>query len=252
MGDPVTADTVGASAAAIGAGAGEGEGEDGGFERDGARGAVKHSGDLMNHATRAGKHIINVDLERLARADVAGTDLFFTLSAYNSGDLQKFREPRFHLFDTDAADSAHALCEYSVFQAGHAESVVVGCLTRAAAAAPDGRPRWRVLAFGTSCRGTIRDYSSMLHAARRIQQRHAAWAERVPLVVLRALSVKGRGSPRDDDDGTMRLDKAVKFAVTAREDVWRLLVRFLGPPKMEDEDEYCLRDDGEGEYGEEY
>ena len=71
--------------------------------------AVKHSGDVMTSTD--GSHILYIKLDALP--DYI-TELYFVLSAYNCGDLGKFRQPSVRLFDAD--NPTHQLCMYDLNQ----------------------------------------------------------------------------------------------------------------------------------------
>ena len=71
--------------------------------------AITHSGDVMTSTD--GSHILYINLDALP--DYI-TDLYFVLSAYNCGDLGKFKQPSVHLFDAD--NPTHQLCMYDLNQ----------------------------------------------------------------------------------------------------------------------------------------
>ena len=82
-----------------------------------------------------GRHEITVHLPKVEKKV---TDLFFTLSAYNCGDLSLFKAPSIRFFD--AFDDTE-LAKYTVSSCGGAQAVVLANLQRTAGGS------WRVRTF---------------------------------------------------------------------------------------------------------
>ena len=83
---------------------------------------MSHSGDVMR--ANGGRHEITVHLPKVEKKV---TDLFFTLSAYNCGDLSLFKAPSIRFFD--AFDDTE-LAKYTVSSCGGAQAVVLANLQR--------------------------------------------------------------------------------------------------------------------------
>lgn len=108
---------------------------------------AQHSGDVMQKDS--GHHDINISL---AQIPPSVNRLFFTLSAYNCGDISRFRTPSVKLFYKD--NPSEQLTGYSISSAGHASAVIMCCLQRV----KDG---WHVWTLGRHSSGTVRDYTQM-------------------------------------------------------------------------------------------
>lgn len=116
---------------------------------DNTQGAIKHGGSQLDHEGRRGKQLFHIRLDLMPSRI---TDFVFILSTSNSRDLGKFSEIRATFYDTD---TMHPLCSTEVPQAAmtrEKESVVICSVYRLADSL------WRVNAFGTAFKGTVRDY----------------------------------------------------------------------------------------------
>ena len=140
--------------------------------------AVKHSGDVMRE--NGGRHEITVHLPQVSSTV---TDLFFTLSAYNCGDLSLFREPSIKFFD--AFDDTE-LAKYTVSSCGGAQAVVLANLQRTSGGS------WQVHAHGKKSSGTVRDYAPILQDIAPFQEFYDRRRRRFWLVRLGALAAAGR------------------------------------------------------------
>lgn len=108
-----------------------------------------HSGDIMNHTTRTGKHTINLSLKNLPEHI---SHLFFVLSAYKCNDLSLFPNPTVSLCKKW---DPRPLCEYSLTSAGKTQAVIMCCLIR------NDEGGWTVLAIGKPAQGNVKNYSDI-------------------------------------------------------------------------------------------
>lgn len=108
-----------------------------------------HSGDIMNHTNRTGKHTINLSLKNLP---LHITHLFFVLSAYKCNDISLFPNPTVSLCKKW---DPRPLCEYSVTSAGKSQAVIMCCLSR------NDEGGWTVLAIGKPSSGNVKVYAGI-------------------------------------------------------------------------------------------
>ena len=87
--------------------------------------AICHSGDLMDDNNRIGHHIIHVELQKIP-ANV--TNVFFTLSAWNSPTISHFKNPSMKFFEL--SNPTKMLCTDQTKSAGHRQAIVMCSLTR--------------------------------------------------------------------------------------------------------------------------
>lgn len=78
-------------------------------EQNDSSGAVIHSGDVIDHTKKSGKHTIEIDLKRLPK-DI--TILYFSISTCCT-ILKEIKQPYIRLTD---ADSGMELCRYNLEQ----------------------------------------------------------------------------------------------------------------------------------------
>ena len=110
---------------------------------------VYHSGDVMDHAKRLGHHTINVKLKSLP----ANIDkLFFTLSAWNSPNISKYKKPRLRFFD--ARQPNKQLCSDEMQHAAHSQAIIMCSLSKV-----DGA--WKVFSLRTLSAGNAKNYSPL-------------------------------------------------------------------------------------------
>jgi stress response protein SCP2/ubiquitin-protein ligase len=112
-------------------------------------GAVTHSGDVIDHPKKEGKHTINIDLSKL-KPEI--TSMFFTISAYTT-TLKEIRQP--YIRFTDKVTNME-LCRYQLDEkAGNYTAVVMCKLYRKNA----GDKQWHVDAIGQLGEGRASDYA---------------------------------------------------------------------------------------------
>ena len=111
--------------------------------------AVSHSGDVMDDAKRLGHHTINVKLKSLpATVD----KLFFTLSAWNSPNISKFKHPSLRFFD--AKEPNKQLCSDQMQNASYSQAIIMCSLSKI-----DGA--WKVFSLRTPSAGNAKNYSPL-------------------------------------------------------------------------------------------
>ena len=111
---------------------------------------VSHSGDKMDHAKRLGHHTINVKLKSLP---AAVDKLFFTLSAWNSPNISKFKSPSLRFFD--AKEPNKQLCSDRMDHAAHSEAIIMCSLSKI-------NGQWKVFSLRTLSAGNAANYSPLL------------------------------------------------------------------------------------------
>jgi len=110
---------------------------------------VSHSGDVMNDAKRLGHHTINVKLKSLpATID----KLFFTLSAWDSPNISKFKNPSLRFFD--AKEPSKQLCSDQMQNAAFSQAIIMCSLSKI-------NGSWKVFSLRTPSAGNAMDYSPL-------------------------------------------------------------------------------------------
>ena len=110
---------------------------------------VYHSGDVMDHAKRLGHHTINVKLKSLPdKID----KLFFTLSAWNSPNISKYKNPSLRFFN--AKQPNKQLCSDQMGHAAHSQAIIMCSLSKI-------RGAWDVFSLRTLSAGNAKDYAPL-------------------------------------------------------------------------------------------
>ena len=110
---------------------------------------VSHSGDIMDHSKRLGHHTINVWLKSLpATVD----KLFFTLSAWNSPNISKFKHPSLRFFD--AKEPNKQLCSDQMQNAAYSQAIIMCSLSKI-------NGSWKVYSLRTLSAGNAKNYSPL-------------------------------------------------------------------------------------------
>ena len=110
---------------------------------------ISHSGDVMDDAKRLGHHTINVKLKSLP----ANIDkLLFTLSAWNSPNISKFKKPSLRFFD--AKEPNKQLCSDQMQNAAYSQAIIMCSLSKI-----DGA--WKVFSLRTPSAGNAMDYDPL-------------------------------------------------------------------------------------------
>ena len=116
---------------------------------DGDFSGVSHSGDVMDHANSLGHHTIDVKLKSLPSSV---DKLFFTLSAWDSPNISKFKNPSLRFFDAKEPDKQ--LCSDQMQNAAYSQAIIMCSLSKI-----DGA--WKVFSLRTLSAGNAKDYSSL-------------------------------------------------------------------------------------------
>lgn len=111
--------------------------------------AVCHSGDVIDDEKREGHHTIDVKLKSLP---VEVDKLFFTLSAWNSPNISKYKDPRLRFFDAREPDVQ--LCRDQLQDAAQSQAVIMSSLSRI-----DGG--WKVCRSLTLSAGNAKGYAPL-------------------------------------------------------------------------------------------
>ncbi|XP_068701782.1 uncharacterized protein [Montipora foliosa] len=117
--------------------------------RQGAYSGVSHSGDVMDNAKRLGHHTISVKLKSLP---AAVNKLFFTLSAWNSPNISKYKKPSLRFFD--ARKPNQQLCSDEMQHAAYSQAIIMCCLSKI-------NGSWKVFSLRTLSAGNAKNYSSL-------------------------------------------------------------------------------------------
>ena len=110
---------------------------------------VWHSGDVMDDSKRLGHHTINVKLKSLP---VTVDKLFFTLSAWNSPNISKFKTPSLRFFD--AKEPNKQLCSDQMQNAAYSQAIIMCSLSKINGA-------WKVCSLRTPSAGNAMNYSPL-------------------------------------------------------------------------------------------
>ena len=110
---------------------------------------VSHSGDVMDNSKRLGHHTINVWLKSLpATVD----KLFFTLSAWNSPNISKFKRPSLRFFD--AKEPNKQLCSDQMQNAAYSQAIIMCSLSKI-------NGSWKVFSLRTPSAGNAKGYDPL-------------------------------------------------------------------------------------------
>lgn len=110
---------------------------------------VTHSGDVMDHAKCLGHHTINVKLKSLPSSV---DKLFFTLSAFCSPNISKYKNPSLRFFD--AKEPNKQLCSDRMDNAAYSQAVIMCSLCKF-------NHTWKVFSLRTLSAGNAKDYSPL-------------------------------------------------------------------------------------------
>jgi len=110
---------------------------------------VSHSGDVMDDSKRLGHHTINVKLKSLpATVD----KLFFTLSAWSSPNISKFKHPSLRFFD--AKEPNKQLCSDQMRNAAYSQAIIMCSLSKI-------NGSWKVFSLRTPSAGNVTYYDPL-------------------------------------------------------------------------------------------
>jgi stress response protein SCP2 len=101
--------------------------------------SVMHSGDVIDHAGRSGKHTITIDLVKLSPAVKC---FYVTVSAYGNQTLKSIRDAQVLFIDPDTSQE---LCQY---HHGDRETHKETCCIMAKMERDSPKGQWKVKAIG--------------------------------------------------------------------------------------------------------
>lgn len=110
---------------------------------------VYHSGDVMDNAKRLGHHTINIKLKSLP---AAVDKLFFTLSAWNSPNISKYKNPSLRFFD--AREPNKQLCSDQMQHAAYSQAIIMCSLCKINGV-------WKVFSLRKCSAGNAMDYAPL-------------------------------------------------------------------------------------------
>ena len=110
---------------------------------------VTHSGDVMDDSNRIGHHTINVQLKSLPSSV---DKLFFTLSAFCSPNISKYKNPSLRFFD--AKEPNKQLCSDRMDHAAYSQAIIMCSLCKI-------NHSWKVFSLRTLSAGNAQNYSPL-------------------------------------------------------------------------------------------
>ena len=110
---------------------------------------ISHSGDVMDNAKCLGHHTIHVQLKSLP-SNI--NKLFFILSAWNSPNISKYKNPSLRFFD--AKEPNKQLCSDEMGHAAYSQAIIMCSLSKI-----DGV--WKVFSLRTLSAGNANNYSPL-------------------------------------------------------------------------------------------
>ena len=110
---------------------------------------VTHSGDVMDNAKRIGHHTIHVKLKSLPSSV---DKLFFTLSAWSSPNISKYKNPSLRFFD--AKEPNKQLCSDQMQHAAYSQAIIMCSLCKI-------NHSWKVFSLRTLSAGNANNYSPL-------------------------------------------------------------------------------------------
>lgn len=111
--------------------------------------ALKHSGDIMDRKARRGHHVIDVFLQKIPKQI---THLFFTLSAFGSPNISKYRSPSLRFYE--ASEPNTDLCTTTFTHANYSQAVVMCSMSNA-------RGSWEIFDSGKLSAGNAMNYQHL-------------------------------------------------------------------------------------------
>ncbi|EDO37746.1 predicted protein [Nematostella vectensis] len=109
-------------------------------------GAIRHSGDVMDDNNRLGHHTINVTLKSIPPHI---NKLFFTLSAWNSPNISKYKNPSLKFYDASYPDKQ--LCSDSMEHAAYSQAIIMCSLCKIDEV-------WKVFSLRKISQGNAKNY----------------------------------------------------------------------------------------------
>ena len=110
---------------------------------------VTHSGDVLDDSKEIGHHTIKVTLKSLPSSV---DKLFFTLSAFCSPNISKYKNPSLRFFD--AKEPNKQLCSDRMDHAAYSQAIIMCSLCKI-------NHTWKVFSLRTLSAGNAKDYSPL-------------------------------------------------------------------------------------------
>ena len=110
----------------------------------------RHSGDVMDDSKRLGHHTINVWISKIPSGV---TKIFFTLSAWNSPNISKYKHPSLKFYDAKRPNQQ--LCSDTMSHAAYSQAIIMCALCRV------GGSSWKVYSLGELSPGNAKNYSPL-------------------------------------------------------------------------------------------
>lgn len=113
--------------------------------------AVVHSGDEMNKVKKTGHHKINVSIKSLP-LDI--DTLVFTLSSWNSPNMDQFPSTSLRFFDNKSPDTQLCSDEMELATSSHSQAIIMCSLAKR-------KGVWQVHSLKTLSNGNAKDYGPL-------------------------------------------------------------------------------------------
>ncbi|CAG2221485.1 unnamed protein product [Mytilus edulis] len=111
--------------------------------------SIRHSGDIMDNRNRIGHHKIEVCIHNMPSAI---THLFFTLSAWKSPNLSKYKRPSLKFYEASRPEVS--LGNTTFTHAKHSQAVIMCSMSREGG-------RWEIYELGKLSAGNVRRYGPL-------------------------------------------------------------------------------------------
>ena len=113
--------------------------------------AVVHSGDEMDKVRKTGHHKINVSIKSLP---LYIDTLVFTLSSWNSPNMDQFPSTSLRFFDSKSPDKQLCSDEMELATSSHSQAIIMCSLAKR-------KGIWEVLSLKTLSTGNAKDYEPL-------------------------------------------------------------------------------------------
>ena len=111
---------------------------------------IHHSGDIVDNKKLLGHQTINVCIGKIP---TGVTKIFFTLSAWKSLNISKFKNPSLKFYDVKRPNQQ--LCSDTMYHAGDSQAIIMCALCRV------GEKFWKVYSLGELSDGNAKDYGPL-------------------------------------------------------------------------------------------
>ena len=111
---------------------------------------IRHSGDIVDNKELLGHQTINVSISKIPSGV---TKIFFTLSAWKSPNISKFKNPSLKFYDVKRPNQQ--LCSDTMYHAGDSQAIIMCALCRV------GENFWKVYSLGEVSSGNAKNYDPL-------------------------------------------------------------------------------------------